>query len=502
MHNDRSSLSTPVRAPRVRRLTTGFLGAALLSTALVFGPVAPMTAVAGPAPDGFADLVQKVSPAVVMITTTQTVETPAQNQPIFPDGSPFSDLFKDFPFQNGPDGNGGGQPRQPRHAQALGSGFVISEDGYIVTNNHVIENADEIQIKFYDGTTLDAKLVGTDKKTDIALLKVKSDKPLPFVTLGDSDKARVGDWVLAMGNPLGQDFSASAGIISARNRELSGTYDDYLQTDAAINQGNSGGPLFNMNGDVIGVNTAILSPNGGSIGIGFSMASNVVKKVTDQLKQYGETRRGWLGVKIQEITPDMADAMNLPKPEGALVSEVPDGPAKDAGIKAGDVITSFDGSPVKNSRDLVKRVADAPIDQKVRVTVIRDGKEQTILVTLGRRETAESDDTSDKGKNTAPSKSDEVLGMSLQPMTDDLASNLGLQPGATGLVVTDIDEESQAFDKGLRQGDVIVEAGQKTITTVAELNEQLKVAKDAGRKSILLLVRRDGEPRFVALPVS
>lgn len=498
MHNDRLSLPTPT-VHKIRRLTTGVLGAALLSTALAFGPVAPLTAMAGPTPDGFADLVQKVSPAVVMITTTQTVEAPTQAQPIFPDGSPFSDLFKDFPFQNMPGGEDG-SPRQPRHAQALGSGFVISEDGYIVTNNHVIENADKIQIKFYDGSLLDAKLIGTDKKTDIALLKVKTDKPLPFINFGDSDKARVGDWVLAMGNPLGQDFSASAGIISARNRELSGTYDDYLQTDAAINQGNSGGPLFNMNGEVIGVNTAILSPNGGSIGIGFSMASNVVKKVTDQLKEFGETRRGWLGVKIQEITPDMAEAMNLPKPEGALVSEVPDGPAKDAGIKAGDVITSFDGSPVKSSRDLVKRVADAPVEQKVRVTVMRDGKEQTLLVTLGRRETAETG--SDKGTDKpAPSQKDQVLGMQLESLTDETAAQLGMPAGSTGLVVADIDENSTAFDKGLRQGDVIVEAGQKPVTAVADLNAQIKAAKDGGRKSVLLLVRRENEPRFLALPL-
>ncbi|MFT3689893.1 DegQ family serine endoprotease [Paenirhodobacter sp.] len=488
----RLTLSLPT--PRASRLVKGVLGAAMISTALAMAPVTP--AFARAAPDSFADLAEKVSPAVVMITTTQTVSTPAQPQSPFPEGSPFSDLFPNFPFPNMPQ-NG---PKQPRHSQALGSGFVISEDGYIVTNNHVIENADEIQIEFYGGQKMDAKLIGTDPKTDIALLKVTSDKPLPFVPFADSDGARVGDWVMAMGNPLGQGFSVSAGIVSARNRELSGTYDDYLQTDAAINRGNSGGPLFNMDGQVVGVNTAILSPNGGSIGIGFSMASNVVRKVVDQLKQYGETRRGWLGVKIQEITPDMADAMSLPKAEGALVSEVPDGPAKAAGMLAGDVIVNFDGGEVKNSRDLVKRVADAPVGQAVRVVVMRGGKEQTLLVTLGRRETAEGEAV--PAAVTKPTEAQgEVLGMTVVPLNDELIQELNLPAGQTGLVIQNIDETSGAFDKGLRQGDLIVEAGQQPVAEISDLQAQVKASKEAGRKSLLILVRRGGEPRFVALPI-
>lgn len=496
MQEVRHSQSTPFTGLRGRSFAKGVIGAAMLSTALAFGPLAVSSAAnAGPAPDGFADLVQKVSPAVVMITTTQTVSTPTDAGPQFPEGSPFSDLFKDFPFQN--DQNG---PAQPHHEEALGSGFVISEDGYIVTNNHVIENADKIQIKFYDGKTVDAKLVGTDKKTDIALLKVKSDKPLPFVNFGDSDKARVGDWVLAMGNPLGQSFSASAGIVSARNRELSGTYDDYLQTDAAINRGNSGGPLFDMNGNVIGVNTAILSPNGGSIGIGFSMASNVVKKVVDQLKQFGETRRGWLGVQIQEVTPDMADAMGLPKAEGALVSDVPEGPAKAAGIKSGDVITSFDGTQVKDSRDLVRRVADAPVGQAVRVVVLRDGKEQTLLVTLGRRETAE-DKSAPAAKQQQSEEVGKVLGMQVTPLTSGMANDMNLPADTKGLIVKDISQDSGAFDKGIRQGDIITQANQSPVSTVQDLQDQIKSAKDAGRKSVLLMIRRGGDSRFVALSV-
>ncbi len=308
------------------------------------------------APESFADLAEKFSPAVVNITTKTTVAAPALRGPgpIVPEGSPFEDFFDDFMDR----GHRGGKPRK---SQALGSGFVISEDGYIVTNNHVIAEADEIKVEFFSGKMLDAKIIGRDPKVDIAVLKVESDEPLPFVTFGDSDVMRVGDWVLAMGNPLGQGFSVSAGVISARNRALSGTYDDYLQTDAAINRGNSGGPLFNMDGQVIGVNTAILSPNGGSIGIGFSMASNVVVRVVDQLKEFGETRRGWLGVRIQDVDEDIAESLGLEDTKGALVAGVPEGPAADAGIQTNDLIISFDGSEVKDTRSLVRLVGNAKV---------------------------------------------------------------------------------------------------------------------------------------------
>ena len=486
------------RPAALNRVLSAALAAAMLATPLALVPAAPSEARA--APDSFADLAEQVSPSVVMITTTTTVAAPAQGMPQFPEGSPFSDLFRDFGLPNGPNGPNNPMQQGPRRSNALGSGFVISEDGYIVTNNHVIEGADEIQIEFFGGTKLDAKLVGTDPKTDIALLKVESDKPLPFVTFGNSDTMRVGDWVMAMGNPLGQGFSVSAGIVSARNRELSGTYDDYLQTDAAINRGNSGGPLFNMAGEVIGVNTAILSPNGGSIGIGFSMASNVVTKVVTQLKEFGETRRGWLGVKIQDVTDDMAEAMGLAKAEGAMVSEVPEGPAKEAGILAGDVITSFDGGEVKDTRDLVRRVADAPVGEAVRVTVLRGGKSETLLVTLGRRELAEGE-----AIPAAVTKSQEVekqlLGMTVTPLTAELTTEMGLSSGSAGLVVKDIDEAGPAYDKGLRTGDLIVEAGQQPVTSIEDLETRISEAKDGGRKSVLLLIRRGAEPRFVALPV-
>ncbi len=449
------------------------------------------------APESFADLAQSISPSVVNITTSAMVAAPVSGGPVVPEGSPFEDFFRDFMDRNG---QGNGQDG-PRRSEALGSGFVISEDGYIVTNNHVIEGADDIEIEFFSGTRLKAKLIGTDPKTDIALLKVESPTPLPFVPFGDSDLMRVGDWVVAMGNPLGQGFSVSAGIVSARNRALSGTYDDYLQTDAAINRGNSGGPLFNMDGQVVGVNTAILSPNGGSIGIGFSMASNVVAKVVSQLQEFGETRRGWLGVRIQDVTPDVAEAMGLAEASGALVTDVPDGPAKDAGIISGDVITLFGGKPVKDTRDLTRRVADSPVGEAVPVVVQRDGKTETLAVTLGRREEAEATPTpASAAKPSEPSEA-EILGLTVTPVTDEMIKSLDLAADTQGLLIGKVDPASEAFSKGLREGDIIAEAGQQKVVRLADLTDRITEAKDAGRKSLLLLVRRAGDPRFVALSV-
>nr|WP_226341248.1 DegQ family serine endoprotease [Gemmobacter serpentinus] len=447
------------------------------------------------APETFADLAEKISPAVVNITTSAVVETSAEDLPRLPEGSPFQDFFDQF--QNRDGGN------EPRRSEALGSGFVISEDGYIVTNNHVIEGADEIEIEFFSGKRLPAKLIGTDPKTDIAVLKVESKDALPFVNFGDSDGMRVGDWVMAMGNPLGQGFSVSAGIVSARGRELQGTYDDYLQTDAAINKGNSGGPLFNMDGEVIGVNTAILSPTGGSIGIGFSMASNVVTKLVNQLREFGETRRGWLGVRIQDVTPDVAEAMALGDGVvGALITDVPDGPAKAAGMEAGDVITLFDGKTIKDVRDLTRRVADAPVGEGVKVEVLRKGKTETLEVTLGRREEAEATETAaTKPGAPAPSAKAELMGLTVEPVTKELAEKLGLAADAEGLVITKVDGTSEAFTKGLREGDLITEAGQQKVARIDDLKARVDEAREAGRKSILLLIRRGGDPRFVALSV-
>lgn len=456
-----------------------------------------ITADARGAPESFADLAEAVSPAVVNITTTTIVEASADNSPLVPEGSPFEDFFREFSDRGGQGGN-----RAPRRSQALGSGFVISEDGYIVTNNHVIEGADEIEIEFFEGFTLPATLVGTDPKTDIAVLKVESDKPLVFVAFGDSDVARMGDWVMAMGNPLGQGFSISAGIVSQRGRALQGAYDDYIQTDAAINRGNSGGPLFNMDGEVIGVNTAILSPNGGSIGIGFSMASNVVTRVTDQLIEFGETRRGWLGVKIQNVSDDVAEAMGLDSASGALITDVPEGPSKEAGIEAGDVIVSFDGKDVEDANALVRTVGEAEVGKAVRVVVFRDGKTKTLMVTLGRREEAEKV-AFPTSEEDAPAvvEDTELFGLTVAPLTDETREQLGVAAGTDGLAVMAVDETSEAYTKGLRAGDVIVEAGQEPVASPADLSARAEQAREAGRKTVLLLVRRAGEPRFVALSV-
>ncbi|MGR3795633.1 Do family serine endopeptidase [Vannielia sp. SX4] len=447
-------------------------------------------------PGSFADLADQISPSVVNITTSTTVSRRTGPTPQVPEGSPFEDFFRDFLDREG-------NPDRPRRSSALGSGFVISEDGYIVTNNHVIEGADEITIEFFSGQELPAEVVGTDANTDIALLKVTPEEALPFVPFGDSNTARVGDWVIAMGNPLGQGFSVSAGIVSARNRALSGTYDDYIQTDAAINRGNSGGPLFNMDGEVIGVNTAILSPNGGSIGIGFSMASNVVTKVVAQLKEYGETRRGWLGVRIQDVTPDVAEAIGLTPAKGALVTDVPEGPAMDAGMKSGDVIISFDGQEVEDVRGLVRRVGNTEVGKTVRMKVFRDGSTETLKVTLGRREEAEGAvpavaDGGEEGEPEAPQEQ-ELLGLTVTTLTDELREQMSLDGNEEGLVIKEVDEMSEAYEKGLRAGDIITEAGQQKVRAVNDLEDRVEEAREAGRKSLLLLIRRSGEPRFVAL---
>ena len=464
----------------------------LLTTALVLAQVI----MANARPESLAPLAKEISPSVVNITTSTVVERRTGPQGIVPEGSPLEDLFNNRP-------QGEGSPRS-RRSSALGSGFVISEDGYVVTNNHVIEGADEILIEFFSGEELPAKVIGTDPKTDIALLKVETDQPLPFVPFGNSDESRVGDWVIAMGNPLGQGFSVSAGIVSARNRALSGTYDDYIQTDAAINRGNSGGPLFNMGGEVIGVNTAILSPNGGSIGIGFSMASNVVTRVVDQLREFGETRRGWLGVRIQDLTDDLAEGFGLDSTKGALVNSVQEGPAKEGGMLDGDIIVSFDGKPVADTRGLVRTVANSPVGESVRVIVLREGKSITLKVTLGRREDAEKAvQTSAAEPDEAPSPvTKDVLGLTLSVLTEELREQLSLDADQEGLVVTDVDDTAEAFEKGLRAGDVITEAGQEKITSIEDLDTRLAEVKDAGRKSLLLLVRRAGDPRFVALSLA
>ncbi|WP_290738878.1 DegQ family serine endoprotease [Amaricoccus sp.] len=448
-------------------------------------------------PNSFAELAARLSPAVVNITTTTNVaEVQRGPGPVLPPGSPFEDFFRDFmdrqPGQQGP---------RDRRSNALGSGFIISADGYIVTNNHVIEQADQVRVELFEGGEYDATVIGRDPRTDIALLKIDAGKELPFVSFGNSDAAKVGDWVLAIGNPLGQGFSVSSGIVSARNRTLQGSYDDFIQTDAAINRGNSGGPLFDMAGEVIGVNTAILSPNGGSIGIGFAMSSAVVERVVAQLKDFGETRRGWLGVRIQNVDEDMADALGLDETYGALVTDVPEGPAAKAGLKSGDVIVAYDGEKIDDTREIVRLVADTEIDRTVPIEVIRDGERETLEVTIGLLEEPTLAAAAGPGEKQKQAE-ETVLGLALSPVGPEQREQFGIEDDVKGLVVTSVDESADAFDKGMRAGDVIVEVGQEPVTTPREMRERIRAAEDAGRNSILLLVRRDGQPRFVALNLS
>lgn len=471
---------------QARALATAFFAMLFLTVAFIV--MQASAAMSQERPATFADLAEQVSPSVVNITTSTTVAGRTGPQGLVPDGSPFEEFFNQGP-------RGG-----PQRSSALGSGFVISADGFIVTNNHVIEGADEILIEFYSGIELPAELIGTDPNTDIAVLKVDATD-LPFVAFGDSNGvgARVGDWVMAMGNPLGQGFSVSAGIVSARNRALSGTYDDYIQTDAAINRGNSGGPLFNMDGEVIGVNTAILSPTGGSIGIGFAMSAEVVVNVVDQLIEFGETRRGWLGVRIQDVTPDMVDAIDgLDMARGALVTDVPSGPAEDSGMLSGDVILMFDGVEIDDTRELVRIVGNSPVGKEVPVEVLREGEMAQLTVVLGRRETSEAVAFPAAAPEEGAPDTSELLGLTLSPITPELSEQFSLTIDQ-GLVITGIESGSDAASKGLIEGDVITEASRQPVNSMSDLREQVELAREAGRTSILMLVRRGGDPRFVAL---
>ena len=469
-----------------------FIGARLvgftlaMSLILLLGEIKDLSAKT--IPGSFADLVEALSPAVVNITTTTIIKGRESENLIVPRGSPLERFF------NQPDGNN--QPRQ--RGTALGSGFIISKDGVVVTNNHVIENADEIKIEMLDGSMLSAEVIGTDPKTDIAILKVDTSEELPFVKFGNSDVLRAGDWVVAIGNPFGQGFSVSAGIVSARGRELNGRYDDYIQTDAAINRGNSGGPLFDVEGNVVGVNTAILSPNGLSIGIGYSMSSNVVSKVVEQLIEYGETQRGWLGVRIQDISEDIAESLGLSEVAGALVTSVPDGPAQNAGIKSGDVIVDFDGVNVNDTRSLIRIVGSSKVGKTVIIGIMRDGKKIEIKVKLGRFEEAEA---SARKQQENPSVKI-ISGLAISIINDKVRSEFQLDEELKGVIILDIDPDSKASEKGLMIGDVVVEVGQKLVQTPEDFQQQLKVSKDKGRTAALLLVKRGQQELFVALPLN
>ena len=454
---------------------------------------------AGAAPDGFADLADRLLPAVVNISTTQTVTGRGGVEiPQLPPGSPFEEFFKEFFERN--------QPQQRRRrATSLGSGFIISADGYVVTNNHVIQEADEIAVILQDDTRLEATIVGRDAKTDLAVLRVDpAGLKLPTVTFGDSDVTRVGDWILAIGNPFGLGGTVTAGIISARGRNINaGPYDDFLQTDASINQGNSGGPMFNLDGEVIGINTAIFSRSGGSIGIGFAIPSSMARPVIDQLIRFGEVRRGWLGVHIQAVTDEIAETLGLEKATGALVASVmKDGPAETAGIQAGDVILEFNGREVPEMRKLPRIVAETDVGKAVGVVVWRDSGRVDLKVEIGALKDAEAQIASRvTGREGGVEKAIEELGLSLAELTTDLRERYKLEENAKGVVVTDVKSDSVSAEKGVRPGDLIVEVSQEEVTTVEAVAAQITAAREAGRKSVLLLLEGQGGLRFVALRI-
>jgi len=463
-------------------------------------------------PDGIADVAEKVIDAVVNISTTQTVEAKGGDggrgaMPQLPPGSPFEEFFDDF-FKNrrGPGGDKGGG-MQPRKTNSLGSGFIVDTSGIVVTNNHVIADADEINVIMNDGTKIKATLVGVDKKTDLAVLKFTPPaKPLVAVKFGDSDKLRLGEWVIAIGNPFSLGGTVTAGIVSARNRDInSGPYDSYIQTDAAINRGNSGGPLFNLDGEVIGVNTLIISPSGGSIGIGFAVPSKTVVGVVDSLRQFGELRRGWLGVRIQQVTDEIAESLGIKPARGALVAGVEEkGPAKPAGIEPGDVVIKFDGKDIKEPKDLSRVVADTAVGKAVDVVIIRKGEEQTKQVTLGRLEDGEKAvQASNKPQPEAEKPvTQKALGLDLAGLSKDLRSRYKIKDSVKGVVITNVDASSDAAEKRLSAGDVIVEVAQEAVSNAAEVKKRVEQLKKDGKKSVLLLVSNaEGELRFVALSV-
>jgi serine protease Do len=508
--HDEELLPVPSCFPTLRRRAAAAAFAGLLIA--VPAAVATGPAQARPAPDSFADLAAKLLPAVVNISTTQTLKTAGGDQaepdlPQFPPGSPFEEFFHDFLEHGLPKGDH--QDTLPRKATSLGSGFIIDPAGYIVTNNHVITDADEITVILHDNTNLKATVVGRDTKTDIALLQVKADKPLTAVSWGDSDAARVGDWVLAIGNPFGLGGSVTAGILSARQRDInSGPYDDFLQTDAPINRGNSGGPMFNMDGQVIGINTAIYSPSGGSIGIGFAIPSALAEAVVSELKGEADhtVHRGWLGVRIQAVTDEIAESLGLDKARGALVASVSDkGPAQAAGIQPGDVILGFDGKEVSDMRRLPRLVAETPVDKTVAMTVWRKRAETTVKVKVGKLDESDQQQASaqEVPKKTVTSQVGRVkaLGLTLSGITPELKDKFSLGDDVKGVVVVDVAKDSSAADKGVHPGDVIMEAAQQEVKSPDEITSRIDEAKKSGRKSILLLVQRQGDLRFVALRI-
>ena len=491
-------------------------------------PTAQKRPGAGEGPQSVADLAEGLLDAVVNIASSQTVDQPGRGIPKLeaPKGSPLQDFFDDLlKDKDGP---------SDRRVESLGSGFVIDPSGIVVTNNHVIADADEITVNFADGKKLEAKLLGVDTKTDLAVLKVESAKPLPFVKFGNSDKLRIGDWVMAIGNPFGLGGSVSIGIVSARGRNINaGPYDNFIQTDAAINRGNSGGPLFDLNGDVVGINTAIISPSGGSIGIGFSIPSKLAVNVVDQLREFGETRRGWLGIRLQAVTDDIAEGLGIQDAKGAVVMGiVPGGPSDNGKLKVGDVITAFNGEAIETSRDLPRIVAETPVGKTVPVQILRkddtakSAKPLTVEVTLGRLEdgeklmadnapkTGEANDQADKSgedgdapnsdeakPGTQAPKTAELLGMTLGAVDAQSRKTFGLAEDAEGVLVTAVAPNSAAAQKGVEAGSMIREVAQEMVGSVKDVTDKLaKLKADGRRNALFLLAASNGDLRFVVVP--
>ncbi len=454
--------------------------------------------------EGFADLAEKLSPAVVNISTSKTIKGNVLGGGMLfhnlPEGHPFEKFNKFF------EEFGGGESNKEQKATSLGSGFIIDPEGYIATNNHVIDGAEEIEVNFgNDDTKYKATVIGADKKTDLALLKIERDEPFPFVTLGDSSKSRVGDWIVVIGNPFGLGGSVSAGIISARGRDINaGPFDDFIQTDAAINRGNSGGPMFNMDGEVIGINTAIFSPGGvGNVGIGFAVPTSLAKPIFDQLRETGSIKRGWLGVKIQHVTDEIAESLGLDRARGALVAEVmDDSPAKEAGIEVGDIIISFDGKEVNQMKRLPRIVAETKVGKNVDVIVLRDGEERNLKVEVARLSEDQAEDEPEITINKSDAEeAKEELGMKLLAIDEKVRASYNLDDEVNGLLVVDITSDSYALERGIRKGDIIIEANQKKLTSLDVLHDVVEKAKDKKRKAVLLLVSRNKETLFVAVPV-
>ncbi len=434
-------------------------------------------------PASFADLAEKLMPSVVNISTTTTVTTRSNPFPFeFPPGSPFEDMFKDY-----------GTP-QKRQTSALGSGFIIDEKGIVITNNHVIQGAEDVFVRVNGEKNIKAKVIGADPGMDLAVLQIESDQKFTPVKFGDSDTARIGDWVIAIGNPFGLGGTVTAGIISARNRSIGlSRYEDYIQTDASINQGNSGGPLFNMDGDVVGINTAILGQSG-SIGIGFAIPSNSAQKVINQLIEFGETKRGWLGVRIQTVTKDIADVEKLDEPRGALVASVAENsPSDKGGIKAGDIILEFDGKKINEMSELPRIVAETEVGKKVKLKVWRNKREITKEIILGRLETSE--DFKSQGLVTEKPKEDAIDGLKIKVrlLNKDDIKERNLPKNTTGLVITEIDKDSPV--NYLQINNIIVEAQKKKINTIGDLDNIVKLALKSNDKSLLIAIYNNNNQR-------